>query len=283
MAKIAIVTDSTAHLSDDYIERHQITVVPLSVNFGTESRREGIEIRADEFYQMLPGLKELPTTSQPAVGEFVQAFEKLLETHDSIIGAFLSANLSGTFSTARTAAGMVEGDITVIDSKITSFPLESMIREAVEMRDAGKSKEEIAARLQYIADNNRGYFVVDSLNHLHKGGRISGVSALLGSLLQVKPIIHVTRDGKLDLFDKVRTQRKALDRIVELFRADKEAKPGQPSRFSVVYTDRPEEAKQFQERIGNEFPDLDPQLTQLSPVIGTHVGPGMLAITYYMG
>ncbi|MFC4768260.1 DegV family protein [Effusibacillus consociatus] len=283
MTRIAIVTDSTAYLSNDYIETNQITVVPLSVNFGSDTRREGVEIHTREFWDMLPGVKELPTTSQPAVGEFVQAFEKLLQTHDSIIGIFISSGLSGTFNAAKTASGMVEGDITVIDSKLTSYPLEAMVGEAVTMRDEGKSKEEIIDRIQYIVDNQTAYFIVDSLEHLHKGGRISGVSALVGSLLQVKPVLYVTKEGKLDVFDKVRTRRKALDRILDLFREDKAANAGKPVHLAVIYSNNLDDAKEFQERIGNEFPDVNPELSELGPVIGTHVGPGILAIAYYFG
>ncbi|WP_018132174.1 DegV family protein [Effusibacillus pohliae] len=283
MAKIAIVTDSTAYLPDDYIEKNRITVVPLSVNFGTETRREGIDIKTREFYDMLPRLKELPTTSQPAVGEFVQAFESLVKTYDTVIGMFLSSGLSGTYNAAKTAAEMVGGDITVIDSKITSYPLARMVMEAVDMRDAGKSKEEIVSRVQQIVDNVKGYFVVDSLEHLHKGGRISGVSALVGSLLQIKPVLYVTEEGKLDLLDKVRTKRKALDRLVSLLREDKQAQPDLPIRLAVVYTQDEQAAREFQDRIRQEFPDVEPDLSELGPVIGTHVGPGMLAICYYLG
>jgi DegV family protein with EDD domain len=283
MAKIAIITDSTAYLPDEYIQEHQIEVVPLTVNFRTESRREGIDIKLREFWDLLPTLKELPTTSQPSVGDFVQAYEKLLKNHDSIIGIFLSSGLSGTYNSAIAAASMVEGDITVIDSKLTSYAMEAMVREAVGMRDAGKSKDEIAARMQYIVENCKAYFVVDSLEHLHRGGRISGVAALVGSLLQVKPVLYVTDEGKLDVFEKVRTRRKALDRVLELFKEDKTANPGKPVHMAVVYTNNLEDAKDFEDRIRTEFPDTNPQLCELGPVIGTHVGPGILAIVYYIG
>ncbi|BCJ87859.1 DegV family protein [Effusibacillus dendaii] len=283
MSNIAIVTDSTAYLSSEYIEKHQIKVVPLYVNFGDESRREGEDLSTREFWNLLPTLKSLPKTSQPSVGEFVQAFEELLKTHDSVIGVFLSAALSGTYNSAKTAAGMVEGDITVIDSRLTSYVLESMVKEAVEMRDAGKSKDEIVARLDHIVWNSKAYFVLDSLEHVHKGGRISGAAALLGSLLQVKPVLFINSEAKLDVFDKVRTRRKALDRIVDLFREDWQKAAGAPVHLAVVYADNLADAKQFQERVISEFPDINPELSELGSVIGTHAGPGVLALVYYFG
>lgn len=283
MSKIAIVTDSTAYLPDAFIQQHDITVIPLVVNFGSDSRREGVDLHTREFYDMLPTVKDLPSTSQPAVGDFVQAFQRLTATHDSVIGMFISAGLSGTYNSAVSAANMVEGDITVIDSKLTSYFLGSMVREAVAMRDAGKSKEEILARMHHIVENRGAYFIVDSLDHLHRGGRISGVSALVGSLLQVKPILYVTPEGKLDALEKVRTRKKALDRVLELFREDQARHSGQPIRMAVVYSNNLDDAKEFQERIRKEFPDVDPDLSELGPVIGTHVGPGVLAIVYYFG
>lgn len=283
MNRIAIVTDSTAYLPDDYIQANGITVIPVLVNFGEETRREGVDITTREFYEILPRLKELPTTSQPPIGEFVQVFGKLLETHDSVIGIFLSSALSGTFNSAKSAAAMVEGDITVIDSRLTSYVMERMVKEAVEMRDAGKSKQEIVDRMEHIVWNSKAYFVVDSLEHLHKGGRVSGMAALVGSLLQVKPVLYVNEAAKLDVLDKVRTRRRALDRIVGMFREDKAVKAGLPVRLSVVYANNLDDAKEFADRIRNEFPDVDPDLSELGPVIGTHVGPGILAIVYCFG
>lgn len=283
MSKIAIVTDSTAYLSDEYIKEHDIKVIPLSVNFGGETKREGVDIGLREFYSMLPTMKQLPTTSQPAVGEFVKTFEELIKTHDAIIAIFLSSGLSGTFNSAQAAANMVEGNITVVDSKFTSYNLGGMVREAAALRAAGKSMEEILARVEQIIDNDAAYFVVDSLEHLHRGGRISGVSAMVGSLLQVKPIISLLDSGKLEPFDKVRTRRKALDRILELLREHMAKKPGEKVSLAVVYSDNIEDAKEFQARIKSEFPEIDPELSELGPVIGTHVGPGILAIVYYIG
>ncbi|MGB8955481.1 MAG: DegV family protein [Tumebacillaceae bacterium] len=278
MGKIAIVTDSTAYLPQDTIHKYDITVIPLAVNFGQESYKEGVEIVADQFFARLASEKALPTTSQPAVGEVVQAFERLAETHESIIGIFLSEGLSGTANSAETAARMVGGDISVIDSKMTAAGQAHLVLTACKMREEGASKEAIVDRLMEIRHDLEAFFIVDSLEHLHRGGRVSGISAMVGSLLQVKPILTVN-DGKLELHEKIRTRKKAIARVFELVRASKDA--GQPLEINVVYTDNREDALALLEQTKAEFPNATVNISQLGPVVGTHVGPGLLALIFY--
>ncbi|HEU4964912.1 MAG TPA: DegV family protein [Bacilli bacterium] len=281
MSKIAIITDSTAYLPPDTIHTHNITVIPLMVNFGQESYKEGVDIIAEQFYPRLKTAQALPTTSQPAVGEVVQAYERLLENHDAVIGLFLSGGLSGTAASAETAARIVGGDkITVIDSQFTSWGLSEMVLTACKMVEAGKSKDEIVEHLLKMRDEIEAFFVVDSLEHLHRGGRIGGVSAALGTLLQVKPILTLHGAvGKLELKEKIRTRKKALARVIELLKDRRD--PARELRMSVVYTDNPEDGKAFQEQLRGEFPDAHIDLSELGPVIGTHVGPGLLAVLFY--
>lgn len=278
MGKLAIVTDSTAYLPQDTIHKYDITVVPLAVNFGQESYKEGVEIVSDQFYARMASEKVLPTTSQPAVGEVVQAFERLMQTHESIIGIFLSEGLSGTANSAETAARMVGGDITVIDSKMTSAGQAHLVLTACRMREDGASKQEIVDKLMTIREQLDAYFIVDSLDHLHRGGRIGGVSAAIGSILQIKPIL-TCKGGKLDLHEKVRTRKKAIGRVFDLVRESKHA--GQPLEINVIYTDNRDDAEAFLEQTKAEFPDATVNISQLGPVIGTHVGPGMLALIFY--
>jgi DegV family protein with EDD domain len=278
MGKIAIVTDSTAYLPQDTIHKYDITVVPLAVNFGQESYKEGVEIVSDQFYARMASEKALPTTSQPAVGEAVQAFERLLQTHESIIGIFLSEGLSGTANSAETAARMVGGDITVIDSKMTSAGQAHLVLTACQMREDGATKEAIVDKMMTIREQLDAYFIVDSLDHLHRGGRIGGISAAIGSLLQIKPIL-TCKGGKLDLYEKVRTRKKAVARVYELVRESKYA--DQPLEINVIYTDNREDAQVFLEQTKAEFPEAKINSYQMGPVIGTHVGPGLLALIFY--
>jgi DegV family protein with EDD domain len=278
MSKIAIVTDSTAYLPIEIIEKYDITVIPLMVNFGQQSYREGQDIQPGEFYEMLTREKVFPTTSQPAVGEVVAAFERLLETHDSVIALFISAGLSGTVNSAEAAARMVGGDITVIDSKITAAGLAYLVKEACKMREAGLDKQAIVDKLLELREGIKAYFVVDSLEHLHRGGRIGGVSAAIGTLLQVKPILHV-KEGKLELLEKVRTRKKAFARAFELIRENSEA--GKPLTIQVVYTSSKADGEALLEQTKAEFPQATVELVPLGPVIGAHVGPGMMALLFY--
>jgi DegV family protein with EDD domain len=279
MNSLAIVTDSTAYLPQEYVQQHGVAVVPLIVHFGTQAYKEGIEILADQFYERLASDPLMPTTSQPSIGDFVQIYEELLKTHEQVLTITFSSGLSGTFQTAQAAARMVDGDIQVIDSRITSYPLAEMVREAVRLRDEGHSREVIAARIEEMSRQMRAYFVVDSLDHLHRGGRLSKASALVGSLLQIKPILTVNEEGKLDVFEKVRTRRKAVDRLLELLR--EQTTPGQKVRLGVIYSANREDAEALQQRIGQEFPSVETSLSELGPVIGTHTGPGVLAIAFY--
>lgn len=277
MSKIAIVTDSTAYLPIDTVHKYSINVIPLTVNFGQESYKEGVDIIADQFYARLASVKTLPTTSQMAVGELVVTFEKLLETHDAVIAIFLSSGLSGTVNSAETAARMVGGDITIIDSKITASGQAEMVLTACRLVEEGVPQQEIIDQLMKLRDGIRAFFVVDSLEHLHRGGRVSGVSAAIGSLLQVKPVLTVN-DGRLELFEKVRTRRKALARVIELVKGTLE--PGKELHICVVYAHNVEDAKLFREQVEAEFPQARVDMSELGPVIGTHVGPGLLALIY---
>ncbi|MGZ4032419.1 MAG: DegV family protein [Tumebacillaceae bacterium] len=278
MSKIAIVTDSTSYLPMDTVHKHNITVVPLTVNFGQESYKEGVDIVAAQFYPRLAAEKNLPTTSQPAVGELAMMFEKLLETHDAVLAILLSSGLSGTANSAETAARMVGGNIRIIDSKITSTGQAEQVLLACELAEQGVELEEIVTRVIALRDSVKAYFVVDSLDHLHRGGRVSGISAAIGSLLQVKPVLTVNAVGGLELFEKVRTRKKALARVIELVKGSLE--PGKELHIAVVYAHNLEDAKLFRDQVAAEFPQARIDMSELGPVIGTHVGPGLLALIY---
>lgn len=278
MSSLAIVTDSTANLPAEWTEQHGVTVIPIIVNFGQHSYQEGVDIQADQFYAQLSSSAELPTTSQPSLGDLAALFAKLVNAYDQVLVILFSSGLSGTYQTALTAARMTEGDITIIDSRITSFGLAELVREAVRLREEGQAKEAIVARLEALIDRMQAYFILDSLDHLQRGGRLSKAQALVGSLLQIKPILMVDQAGRLDVFEKVRTKRKAIDRLLERLR---EQTQGKKARVGVVYANNREEGEALQRRIEEELPHVECSLHQLGPVIGTHTGPGLLAIVFY--
>lgn len=276
--KIAFVTDSTAYLTKDQIESYQIHVVPLSVIFGDEVFREGVDLTNEEFYVKLAGSKQLPTTSQPPVGEFVKLYEKLLVDHDVVMCLMLSSNLSGTFASAQTAATMVDGHVIVVDSKITSYGLAGPLIHGVELARRGATPEQILEVWDQELAWQRAYFVVDTLEFLHKGGRIGGAAAVFGALLQIKPILTVT-DGRVDLYEKVRTHKRAMEHVLAKF--DEDASLGLPLQVGIVHANRRADAEALQSELAAKYPKLQFEIAELGPVIGTHSGPGLLAILYF--
>lgn len=278
MATIAFVTDSTAYLSPEQVKTYDITVVPLAVIFGDKAYREGFDISAEQFYQMIAQDKQLPTTSQPAVGEFVEVFESLLKTHDTVMCYLLSTQLSGTYRSAETAARMVDGNVIVVDSMIASYGIAGPLMDGVEAARNGATPEEIVALWEKERDACRALFVIDTLEYLHRGGRIGGAAAIFGALLQIKPILTLI-DGKLELFEKVRTHKRAMERMLEEF--DKSVATGVPFRVGVVHSQRLGDAQNLRHQLVQQYPNIRAEISELGPVVGTHTGPGVLALLYY--
>lgn len=276
--KIAFVTDSTAYLSPEQADELAITVVPLSVVFDGTPYREGVELSNSEFYDRLESVVSLPTTSQPAAGAFVTVFEQLLASHDVVMCLLLSANLSGTFQSAKTAAEMVEGRVVVVDSKIASYGIAGPLMDGVKMARQGSSADEIQAYWERIRDRVKARFIVDTLDNLKKGGRIGGAAALVGALLQIKPILSVV-DGRIELHEKVRTYRKALNKI--LTDLDLDAATGKPFHAGVVHARREEDALQLLQELQAKYPHGRFVLGELGPVLGTHTGRGAMALLWY--
>ncbi|MDQ0191096.1 DegV family protein [Alicyclobacillus cycloheptanicus] len=278
MTKIAFVTDSTAYLTPEKAEAFGITVVPLSVVFEGEVYREGVDISAADFYQRLTASKAFPTTSQPPVGEFVEVFTRLLETHDVVMCLLLSSKLSGTFESAQTAAQMVDGQVIVVDSRISSYGIAGPLLDGVQLAKAGGTPEEIQALWAKELDTMHAYFVVDTLEMLHRGGRIGGAAAVFGALLQIKPILTM-RDGRIDLFEKVRTHKRAMERMLSEFDAD--ARTGRRLKVGVVHAQRYNDAVALRDQLTSQYPNIETDISELGPVIGAHTGPGLLALVYY--
>ncbi|KPD00133.1 DegV domain-containing protein [Geobacillus sp. BCO2] len=207
--KIAIVTDSTAYLPKDVRERLGIRMIPLSVIFGDETYREEIDMTADEFFVKIKQHPKLPTTSQPSVGEFVDLFTAIREEgYDAVISIHLSSGISGTYQGAVTAGTMVDGlRVYAYDSEISCMAQGFYAIEAAEMAQAGKTPDEILARLDEMKRTLRAYFMVDDLAHLQRGGRLTGAQAFIGGLLQIKPLLRF--ENKVIVpFEKIRTRKK---------------------------------------------------------------------------
>ncbi|MEH7458220.1 DegV family protein [Bacillus sp. JJ1127] len=277
--RTAIVTDSTAYIPRHIREELDIHMIPLNVVFGTESYQEETEITADDFYVKVREQEELPKTSQPAIGKFVELFEELAKEYDAVISIHLSSGISGTYQTATTAGQMVQGiDVYTYDSEISCEVQGFYVREGVRMASEGKTPEEVLARFDEMKQTIDAYFVVDDLHHLQRGGRLNSAQAFIGSLLQVKPVLYF-RDKIIIPFEKIRTRKKALKRIVEIF--DEQASKGVPMEAVIIHANREEEAKAWQQELQEEYPHVTIRISYFGAVIGTHLGEGSLGLGWY--
>jgi DegV family protein with EDD domain len=250
-------------------------MIPLSVIFGNESYQEEVEISAADFYVEVKH-KELPTTSQPAVGEFVELFEKLSKEYDAVVSIHLSSGISGTYQGAVSAGNMVEGiHVFPFDSEISCMVQGFYVLEAAEMAQAGKSPDEIMARLEEMRETLTAYFMVDDLSHLQRGGRLSSAQAIIGSLLQVKPLLHF-EDKMIVPFEKIRTRKKAMKRIVELL--GEAVASGEPHRAVIIHANREEEAIEWKQELEAQYPHVEFMISYFGPVIGTHLGEGSMGL-----
>jgi len=274
--KTAIVTDSTAYIPKDLREKLNIHMIPLRVVFGDEAYREEIDITAEEFYEKIRDIDQLPTTTQPSTGEFVQLFEELAKDYDAVISIHLSSGVSGTFQGAYTAGTMVENiKVYAYDSEISCMVQGYYALEAAEMALQGKEPEEIIARLDDLKTSMKAFFMVDDLTNLQRGGRLSSAQAFIGGLLQVKPLLHF--ENKVIVpFEKIRTRKKAMKRIVELLGED--ANKGTPLRAVIIHANREEEAKEWKTELESLYPNVDFMISYFGPVIGTHLGEGGMGL-----
>ncbi|WP_071461315.1 DegV family protein [Bacillus massilinigeriensis] len=276
--KTAVVTDSTAYIPKELREQKGIRLIPLSVIFGNESYREEIDMTAEQFYEEVRD-KELPTTSQPPTGQFVELFESLANDYDAVISIHLSSGISGTFQGAVAASNMAEGiKVYQFDSEISCMVQGFYALEAADMAAEGKGPEEIMARLAEMKQTMRAYFMVDDLSHLQRGGRLSGAQAFVGSLLQVKPLLHFS-DKKIEPFEKIRTRKKAWNRVIELLSED--VSNGEKYRAVIIHANREEQARECKAELEEKYPNVEFMLSYFGPVIGTHLGEGAMGMGWY--
>ncbi len=274
---IKIITDSTSALSTDFLAERSIEMVHLKVNFGEdESYDELTGITNAEFYHRLLTENVFPSTSQPPAGEFKAAYERVAEPGDEILVITLSSKLSGTYNSAVTAAKMVpEIPVTVFDTLSLALGAGLMVATASDMAQAGASMAEIVARLEQMRRDVRIYFIVDTLEYLHKGGRIGGAAAFFGGILNIKPILTFI-DGKIEAIDKVRSRRKALARIFDLL-AEAIPDKNQSVQIGVMHAAAESELPAMKEKLLSLFPNHTRVITgEISPVLGAHAGPGLL-------
>jgi DegV family protein with EDD domain len=273
---VAIVTDSTADLPAQLAKSRSITVVPLTLNFEGRELLDGVDIRPSEFYRKLPNATTHPTTSQPPPARFADAYAALLEDHDAIVSIHISEKLSGTYASAVQGAEMTDsGRIIVIDSELVSMSLGLLTLAASQLAMQGADAAGVAEKVTAMKDKVQTYFSVATLEYLRRGGRIGRASALLGSVLQVKPVLCI-RDGLVTPLERVRTFDRALNRIIELTR-----EVNQEKGLCVIVGHADAEADA--ERVARELEPIAETLMiqPLGPVVGAHAGPGVVGVGCY--
>ena len=271
---VRIVTDSTCDLPRPLTEAHGITVVPLTVFFGEEALLDGVDLSADEFYERMTASPVLPRTSQPSAELFRSAYEELGANGDEIVSIHLSSKLSGTLNAASVAREEVSHAIHIdlVDSYNVSLGLGLVVLEAARVAQAGGTLEEVVATARKVMDRVSVHVSVDTLEYLQKGGRIGRARSFLGSILSIKPILHV-EDGEVAPFERVRTRHKAVERIFELASAQ-----GRAKELFVASGGNDAEARAMIERLRPVLPHTDLLLGTLGPAVGVYTGPGALGI-----
>jgi DegV family protein with EDD domain len=276
VGKLAIVTDSTADLPPQLVKARSITVVPLTLDFEGRSLLDGVEIRPTEFYRKLPNATTHPTTSQPSPARFADTYSTLLADHAAIVSIHISEKLSGTYASAVQGAEMTDSArVIVIDSQLVSMSLGLLTLAASQLAAQGLDAAAVAEKITAMRDEVQTYFSVATLEFLRRGGRIGRASALLGSVLQVKPVLCI-RDGLVTPLERVRTFDRALNRIVELTR---EVDRGKGLCVIVGHADAEADA----ERVARELEPVTETLMiqPLGPVVGAHAGPGVVGVGCY--
>ena len=283
MSRIAIVTDSSVNVPAGVREECGMHVVPLNTIFNGEVFRDGIDITPTRFYELLRAASELPTTSQPSTGDFVEVYSRLSQEADAIVSIHLSELLSGTIKSALSARELVNDiPIEIIDSRSVSLGLGFVVTAAARAIQEGRSLPEVVEAIQQLIPKTNIIFVVDTLKYLHMGGRIGGASAMLGSALKIKPLLHI-HEGEVSPLERVRSKSRATERMLEIMAERLQAEDGDGVlRAAVVHADREDEALELLEQVLSRFQPAESYLTDLTPAVGTHVGPGTLGLGWYV-
>lgn len=277
--RVVVVTDSSAYIPSTALGGLNIPVIPLWLIWGEERFRDGVDIDPPTFYRRLQESTTFPTTSQPSAGEFVDFFRQVGAGAEAIVGVFISSKLSGTIPSAEAAREQLPGlTIRIVDSLSTSMGLGFSALAAARAAAAGRSLDEIVAAAEEVRDRMNVLFAVDTLEYLHRGGRIGGARRFLGTALSIKPLLHI-EDGHVEALAQVRTKRKAIAQMLDIVEERLGGKP--MAEVSVLDVDAPEEGDALARQVEERFGISPVYRTMVSPVIGAHAGPGTVGICFY--
>lgn len=277
--KLAVFTDSSAYLSEETLQREDLFVLDIPVNIDGEEYVEGINLSAEEFYQKMAQASELPKTSQPSIAKLDEILTSLKEQgYTHALGLFLSSGISGFYQNIQYMVDDYEGlTIAFPDTLITSAPLGIMVESVFNWRDQGDDFASIQDKLAIQISRTTAFIMVDDLDHLVKGGRLSNGAAILGNLLSIKPILYFNDQGVIEVYEKVRTEKKATKRLIEII---KETTASGQYRVIVIHGNDPEKAEELRQHLLDFGLGSDVSLATFGSVIGTHLGAGSIALGY---
>ena len=280
MAKFAIVTDSTAYIPAEYVRKHNIFVAPQVLIWDNQIFRDGIDIGSDEFFSRLKTAKVMPSTSQVSPASMQSIFQPLVDQGSEVLGIFISSKLSGTLQSAiqgKEMMGTAGEKVTLIDSQSTAMALGFQVLAAARALEAGANLKETVALAEKAHSRTGIFFAVDTLEFLHRGGRIGGAQRFIGSVLNLKPILEL-RGGLVEGIERIRTKSKAHDRILEL--VGEKTKGKSNIRIASLHANAAQDAKTLLERAVKELNPVETIFTEVSPVVGTHTGPGTVGLAF---
>ena len=282
MSKIALVTDSTASIPKDLSDKYNIIVVPQILLWGDETFEDGVNITPSEFYSRIKKATVMPTTTQVTVAKFLEIYQQLLNQDYQVLSILLSSKLSGTVNSAVQAKAMLPPDapIEIVDSNATAMATGFHLLTVARAIKQGATLPECVGLAQKAAQHTGIFFAVDTLEFLHRGGRIGGATRFMGTVLNFKPILEL-RDGRVEPIERVRTRQKSLDRIVEL--AIEQIGERTPVRLSSLHANAPEDAKFVLEEASAKLKPIETIYSEVSPVVGVHAGPGVVGLVYMAG
>ncbi len=283
MSKVAVITDSTAYLPPDLSKQYHITVMPQALIWGEEIFSDGVDIQPEEFYTRLKTAKVMPTTAQVSIPSMQEAFKTLLDRDYSVVGIFISNKLSGTISSAiqaREALGVGEDKIAIVDSYSVAMAMGFVVLTVARAAAEGAGQSECVALAEKARNHTGVFFVVDTLEFLHRGGRIGGAQRFLGSALNLKPILAV-QDGRVEAVERIRTKGKAVGRMLELVK--EQVGDRKPVRIATLHANAAQEAREILERASKIMEINESVFSEVSPVVGTHAGPGTVGLAFMAG
>lgn len=283
MSKIAFVTDSTGYIPPEYSADLNITILPQVLIWGDQTYRDGVDIQPDEFYARLRTAKVMPSTSQVSPGTMQDAFQKLIEQEFEVVGVFVSAKLSGTMQSAiqgREALGAAGEKVRLVDSDSVAMAMGFHVLAAARAARDGASLPDCVAIAEKARSHTGVYFAVDTLEFLHRGGRIGGATRFIGTTLNLKPVLQL-RNGRVEPIERIRTKGRALERIVEL--VEEQTRGKTPVRLATLHANALKDAQTVLEDATRRVGAVESILTEVSPVVGTHAGPGTVGLAYMAG